>query len=332
MSMKRTEPPRFMLRFLKWFWNPEYHADIEGDLLEFYDRRVTEIGRTQANLQLFKDVLSLLRPGIIRSATIPQHIIINNMIKSYFIMGWRNLRKSKLHSSLNVLGLTFGMVCFLFIGLYVYDELTFDDQHLQADRIYRVITNEKNPNNEATTVAASSYMLAEESRYAIPEIQKITRMSRLGGANLFDPENPVNVQEKVTIADEYFLQVFDFPLIEGDKRTALKEPNSIVITEALAMRIFNTADVINKNLQFSHFDIETPLKITGILKNHPHNSTFNFTSLMSESTMQAAEWFRGEIENDWSSTTFSAYALLRPQSNPDSVSGKLEQLVRDHAS
>ena len=65
------------------------------------------------------------------------------MIKSYFIMGWRNLWKSKLYSSLNVLGLTFGMVCFLLIGLYVYDELNFDTQHNHGDRIYRVITHEK---------------------------------------------------------------------------------------------------------------------------------------------------------------------------------------------
>src|SRR5687768_14273147 len=158
--MKRSEPPRFILRFLKWFCKPKYHADIEGDLLEFYERRRADAGRTSANLLLFRDVLFLFRPGIIQLAATHQPITNNGMIKSYFKMGWRNLRKSKLYSSLNVLGLTFGMVCFLLIGLYVHDELTFDDQHLYADRIYRVITYEKNPSNEATTVAAAGYMLA----------------------------------------------------------------------------------------------------------------------------------------------------------------------------
>ena len=323
--MKRSAPPRFILRFLKWFCKPEYHTDIEGDLLEFYERRQANAGRTSANLQLFRDVLFLFRPGIIQSPAIHQPLMNNGMIKSYFIMGWRNLWKGKLYSSLNVLGLTFGMVCFLLIGLYVHDELTFDQQHLDANRIYRVITHERNPNNGASTVAAAGYMLAEESTHAVPEVEMTTRMQRAGRANLVDPENPVNVQETVTIADERFLQMFDFPLIEGDRRTALKEPNSIVITEDLAMRIFNRADVLNKNLQFSH--MQTPLKITGILKDHPHNSSFNFTSVMSESTQYNEGWFKEQTENDWSSTSFTVYALLKPDAHAPSVAGKMTKLV-----
>ena len=323
--MKRSAPPRFILRFLKWFCKPEYHTDIEGDLLEFYERRRADAGRTSANVQLFRDVLFLFRPGIIQSPAIHQPLMNNGMIKSYFIMGWRNLWKGKLYSSLNVLGLTFGMVCFLLIGLYVHDELTFDQQHLDANRIYRVITHERNPNNGASTVAAAGYMLAEESTHAVPEVEMTTRMQRAGRANLVDPENPVNVQETVTIADERFLQMFDFPLIEGDRRTALKEPNSIVITEDLAMRIFNRADVLNKNLQFSH--MQTPLKITGILKDHPHNSSFNFTSVMSESTQYNEGWFKEQTENDWSSTSFTVYALLKPDAHAPSVAGKMTKLV-----
>jgi putative ABC transport system permease protein len=326
--MKREEPPRFILRFLKWFCKPDYHADIEGDLLEFYDRRVADRGKWQANLRLFKEVLFLFRPGIIRSATIHQPIIYHTMIKSYFIMGWRTLWKNKLYSMLNVLGLTFGMVCFLLIGLYVYDELNFDNQHTQGERIYRVIRHEKNPSNEATTVAAAGYMLAEESRHAFPEVEKTTRMNRVGRANLVDPDNPINVQETMTIADEYFLQVFDFPLIEGDRATALKEPNTIIITEDLAMRIFGRTDVMNKTLQFDR--MVNSLKITGILKKHPQNSSFTFTSIMSESTY-TSEQFKREAASDWASASFTVYALLRAEANPDSVSSKITRLVHANA-
>jgi putative ABC transport system permease protein len=327
--MNESMPPRFILRFLKWFCKPEYHADIEGDLLELYQRRI-DAGRTQANLHLCKDVLFLFRPGIIRAATIHHTQLHNGMIKNYFLMGWRNLLKSKLYSGLNVIGLTFGIVCFLLIGLYVYDELTFDDQHLRADRIYRVISHEKNPDNEATDIAAASFMLAEESRHSIPEVEGTTRVQRPGRGNLVDPENPVNIQETVTIADEYFLQLFDFPFIAGDRNTALKEPNSIVITEDLAMRIFNRTDVLNRNLQFSFTN--TPFKITGVLKAHPHNSSFNFTSVMSESTQYHDPDFRAETASDWASTSFSVYALLKPQSDPDAVSNKMTRLVHANAS
>ncbi|MBX2970401.1 MAG: ABC transporter permease [Cyclobacteriaceae bacterium] len=326
--MKKSEAPRFLLRWLKSFCKSEYHADIEGDLLELYERREAESGRARANVLLFKDVLFLFRPGIIRSATLHQPLTNTGMIRSYVTMGWRSLLKSKLYSTLNVVGLTFGIVCFLLIGLYVYDELTFDNQHLKGDRIYRVITHESNANNGATTVAAAGYMLAEESKHVIPDVEMTTRMQRWGRANLVDPENPVNVQETITVADEFFLQLFDFPLLEGDSRTALKEPNSIVITEDLAMRIFSRTDVVNKYVQFNF--MQTPLKITGILKRHPHNSTFNFTSLMSESTQFISEASRRSAESDWSSTSFTVYALLRPQANPDSVSNKMTRLVLDN--
>lgn len=322
--MKRTEPSRLLLYLLKAFCKPEYHADIEGDLLELYEAREAEVGRTRANVLLLKDILFLFRPGIIRPTTI--HPITNNgMIGSYFKMGWRSLLKNKLYSTLNVTGLTFGIVCFLLIGLYVHDELTFDHQHSNKDRIYRVVSSEENPNNGPTVVAAAGYMLAEESPNAIPEIEMTTRMQRAGRANLVDPENPINVQETVTIGDGNFLQVFDFPLIEGDRKTALKEPNSIVITENLAMRIFKRTDVLNKNLQFSH--MPTPLKITGILKDHPNNSTFNFTSVISESTLYHEEWFKEETENDWSSTGFTVYALLKPDAHAPSVARKMTKLV-----
>ncbi|HWA35114.1 MAG TPA: permease prefix domain 2-containing transporter, partial [Cyclobacteriaceae bacterium] len=160
--MKKSCPPRFTLRLLKTFCKREYHADIEGDLLELYERREARSGKFLADLLLFKDVVFLFRPGIIRQAAI--HPLTNNgMIRSYFVTGWRSLLKNKLYSTLNVTGLTFGMVCFLLIGLYVHDELTFDHQHTNADRIYRVISHEKNADNGTTIVAAAGYMLAEEA-------------------------------------------------------------------------------------------------------------------------------------------------------------------------
>ncbi|SDM77895.1 putative ABC transport system permease protein [Catalinimonas alkaloidigena] len=251
------------------------------------------------------------------------------MFKSYLIVGWRNLWKSKLYASLNVLGLTLGMVCFLLIGLYVYDELNFDTQHSEGDKIYRVITHEKNPSNEATTVAAAGYMLAEEARHVLPEVEMTTRMQRSGRRNIFNPENPVYLQETVTIADEYFLQVFDFPLLEGDRRTALKEPNTIVITEDLAMRIFGRKDVVNKNVRFDY--MQTPLKITAVLRNHPQNSSFNFSSVTSIATNMNFEGFKRAVESDWASTSFTVYALLRHEADPDSVSRKMTRLVHANA-
>jgi putative ABC transport system permease protein len=322
--MKHSAPPQLLLRFLKWFCRPQYHTDIEGDLLEYYDRRMSASGRTKASWLLLKDVLLLFRPGIIKPIISSQNSTNSTMVGSYFKIGWRSLLKSKLYSTINIIGLTFGIVCFLLIGLYVFDELTFDRQHQNAERIYRLIEH-KSVNSEATTIAAGGFKLAEEAKNTIPEVENTTRFRRTGRANLVDPENPVNFQETVNIADENFLQVFDFPLLEGDRRTALKEPNTMVINEDLAMRIFNRTDVIGKSLQFSH--MQTPMVITGILKNHPRNSSFTFNSLMSESTYYAEDFFKETMESDWASDDFSVYALLKPQSDPEAVARKMTNLV-----
>jgi putative ABC transport system permease protein len=249
------------------------------------------------------------------------------MIKNYFKIAWRNLYKNKLYTTLNVAGLTFGISCFLLIGLYLFDELTFDQQHSKSGRIYRVIEH-KMVNGEATTVAAAGFKLAEESKKTIAEVENTTRIQRTGRANLINPENPVNFQETITVADEHFLEIFDFPLLAGDKTTALKEPNSIIINEELAMRLFNKTDVLGKTLQFSFW--ESPLKITGVLKNHPRNSSFDFNSVMSESSYRENELFRDAAASDWLSNNFTVYALLKPNTDPGSVSGKLTKLVQDN--
>jgi len=250
------------------------------------------------------------------------------MIKNYFKIAWRTLIQNKLYTLLNVAGLTFGISCFLLIGLYLFDELTYDQQHSKRTRIYRVVEH-KNVKGERTTIAAAGYKLAEESKKVIVEVENTTRMQRMGRANLVDPENPVNFQETVTTADEHFLEIFDFPLLSGDKRTALKEPNSIIINEDLAKRLFNRTDVLGKTLKFSFME-ETPLKITAVLKNHPRNSSFDFNSVMSDASFQNTEFYKNMAVDDWLSNNFSVYALLKPNADAQSVSGKMKKLVLDN--
>jgi putative ABC transport system permease protein len=250
------------------------------------------------------------------------------MIKNYFKTALRTLIRNKLYTALNVAGLTFGLSCFLLIGLYLFDELTFDTQHSKADRIYRVIEH-KTVNGESTTIAAAGYKLAEESKKAIPGVENTTRVQRMGRANIVNPENPTNFfQETVTVADEHFLEIFDFPLFAGDKKNVLKEPNSIIITQDLAMRLFNKTDVLGKTLQFSF--MESPLKITGVLKNHPRNSSFDFSSVVSDASFQNSDFYKSLVTGDWFSETFSVYALLRPNADSKSVATQMSALVHQN--
>jgi putative ABC transport system permease protein len=248
------------------------------------------------------------------------------MFKNYFKTAVRTLTRNKLYTTLNIAGLTFGLSCFLLIGLYLFDELTFDHQHSKADRIYRIV-GYKNVNGESTTIAGAGYQLAEESKTKIPGVENTTRIVRTGRSNILNPENPSNFfQETVTIANEHLLQIFDFPLTAGDKQTALTEPNSIIITQELAMRLFDKTAVLGKTLQFDF--MPSPLKITGVLKGHPRNSSFDFSSVISESTFSNSPSFKQRVASDWLSDSFSVYTLLKPNTGAGFVAAQMKKMVR----
>jgi putative ABC transport system permease protein len=214
------------------------------------------------------------------------------------------------------------------IGLYLFDELTFDTRHTNAQRIYRVIEH-KTVNGESTVIAGAGYKLAEESKKTIPGVENTTRIQRMGRANILNTDKPeVFFQETVTVADEQFLKVFDFDFITGDRSTALRDPNSIVITEGLAKRLFNKTDILGKTLQFSF--IEPPLKITGVLKDHPRNSSFDFGSVMSESSFLVDTGYRNFLSVDWLSNNFLVYALIKQDANPTAVASQLSRMVHDN--
>ena len=111
------------------------------------------------------------------------------MIKNYLKIAWRNLMKNKIYSFINIFGLTIGLTSFLLIALYVFDELTFDRFHKNADSIYRVIEFKTTPEGKETKTASVPYQLSEKAKSEFPEIKNAARITPLGRANISNPEN-----------------------------------------------------------------------------------------------------------------------------------------------
>jgi putative ABC transport system permease protein len=251
------------------------------------------------------------------------------MIQNYLTVALRNLRRNKLYATLNIAGLTFGLTGFLLLGLYLFDELTFDQGHTDAARIYRVVEHKKNM-TDIRSIAGSSYKLAEESKKQIAEIENTARFARFGRSNLMNPDRPYyQVHEELTVADNGLMEIFDFPVLEGDVRNALKEPNSIVVTEELAQRYFHSSHVLGKTMMLD-LDQPTVMRITAVLKKHPRNSSFNFPMVVSESTFMADSNFRNDVFRDWSSNDFMAFARLSPNADPQIVAPQLTKLIYDN--
>ncbi|MEP7317858.1 MAG: FtsX-like permease family protein [Panacibacter sp.] len=249
------------------------------------------------------------------------------MIKNYFKIAWRNLMKNKVFSFINIFGLTIGLTSFLLIALYIFDELTFDSFHKNADNIYRVIDNKISADGKEIKVAASGYQVSEKTKTDFPEVKDAARLVTFGRTNISTTENTNVFYEPFQVGNAGFLNIFDFELLQGDRNTALSAPHSVIITEETAQKLFNTTKVLNKTIKADRDSM--PYKITAVLKNFPVNSHLSFDLLFSESSMINDD-FKNFINSDWSSDAFTTYLLLNNKTDAHKIETKINQLVAAH--
>ena len=196
--------------------------------------------------------------------------------------------KNKIFSFINIFGLTIGLTSFLLIALYIFDELTFDSFHKNANNIYRVVENKTTSEGKESKNAGAGFQVSEKARASFPEIETVVRLATLGRRNISNTENTNVFYEPFTIANPGFLTTFDFKLLWGNRNTALSEPYAVIVTEETAKKYFNTNDVVGKTLKIDGDSM--PYKITGVLKNFPVNSHIAFNLLFSESSMSGDDF------------------------------------------
>ncbi|MFN8887869.1 MAG: ABC transporter permease [Cyclobacteriaceae bacterium] len=201
------------------------------------------------------------------------------MIKNYLVVALRNIRKHSFYSAVNIFGLATGIAAALFILVYIVDELSYDNFHKDASSIYRIGLHGKISGQELET-ASSCPPLANALVTEIPGVEAATRLNRRDNM-VFKNGDLAFTEDKIFFADSNFFQFFDFKLIEGDPATALKEPNSIVLTPDLASKYFKES-AVGKLLTIGNQN--KSYKVTGIAATPPHNSHFTFAALISTSS------------------------------------------------
>ena len=245
------------------------------------------------------------------------------MLRNYLKISFRSFKKQKVFVFINLFGLTTGLLCFLLIGLYLFDELTFDRFHKNTDNIYRVLENRSNADGKESKIAAVAANISNTAIKNLPEVSDATRFSMLGRVNISNDENENVFYESYYLADASFFQVFDFPVVAGNVSTALTDPHSAVLTKETAKKIFGTTDVVGK-LIYSQGD-SLPYKITSVIT-IPGNSHLQFNILFSESTLYASNQFMEFFNNDWASNSFVTYLLI-PGKNEEQVASKITAMV-----
>lgn len=221
------------------------------------------------------------------------------MLKNLLKIAIRNILKDKTYSAINILGLTIGITCSMFLLMYILDELSYDRYHKNADNIYRIVSNIKEPDN-AFTWAVAQVPLGEELRDNYPEVQNVVRFFGQGRTQYKNGDKQF-YEEDLFLADSTVFDMFTYTFIDGDAATALDNPFSMVVTEKMAKKYFSDMQSVVgqslQNLQGEEF------KITGLIKDVPPNSHFRFDGLISRNT-------RPQFQGSWGNFGVSTYVQL----------------------
>jgi putative ABC transport system permease protein len=246
------------------------------------------------------------------------------MLKNYLAIALRTLWRHRAFSVINILGLSVGMTAFFLIFQYVRFETSYDRFHSKADRIYRVVADVITP-TETLRQGLATAPIAVNMKKDFPEVEDAVRLGtdsyliRLGD-NKFQEPNSV-------LADSSFFDIFDFPLVEGDRRTALKEPMSIVLSQSTAKRLFGDANPMGRHLLLTGGSVD--MKVTGVMKDIPENSQIKANLIVSLSSNKMI-YGQPTPDSEWTNHMYYTYLLLKPHTNPEALQAKFPAWMEMH--
>lgn len=258
------KPPKYAERLLLWFLRTDLAEEVSGDLFEKYLSSLKSKSRFRAQLNYWYQVFHYIRPFAMRKMN--QQIISNAMLRSNFKIGWRHLLKNKGYSFINIGGLATGMAVAILIGLWIFDELSFDRYHKNHARIAQVMRN-GTLSGETYTTPYLPFALGDELKTKYSENFKHVVMAWPAGDHI------LSVGEKSLTSNGQFIEptapeMFSLRMVHGSVE-GLQEQNSIMLSASLAKALFGDADPLGKDLRI---DNRMDVTVTGVYENLPHNS------------------------------------------------------------
>jgi putative ABC transport system permease protein len=316
MTAHTKKPPKFFLWALRRLTVYEDLFAISGDYELEYTRICLHRGRVWAFLWLLWNTIKAV---IYYSMFVTKWSTV--MFRNYLKVAFRNIKRHKVYSFINIAGLTIGMTCVVLLFLWIQDELSFDKFHEKIDDIYIASAHIKKEKDELQLPSVPGVgPLLEE---LFPEVEESARF--LAGYRTFILRNKDRTfsEPRVFPADPEVLEMFTFPLIEGDPKTALKDPYSLVLSEPAAKKYFGNENPIGKVITI---DNQFQMKVMGVMKEVPNNSTFRFDILMP------LEFYAKEIHKEddlrgFSNQNYFVFVQLQKGSSFHDLNRKIREFV-----
>jgi len=253
------------------------------------------------------------------------------MIRNYLKIAFRNLVRNQLYSSINIIGLSTGVACCLLLSFYVKEELSYDLHHNRADEIYRVTSQMSNAQGKGSLLATGSPPIVFTLYDEIPEIEIAARLLDPPSIDvtLIQFEDKSFYQTGGHIADSTFFDIFKYKFLEGNPETALDHPNTVVLSNSLAKKIFGNVSALNQHISLTMGTDPSEFLITGVFDDKWSNSHIKMSSVTS---MLSAGW--GKYVNtltNWLGQNFIySYVRLKPGADPKRVVEKMEPVLQKH--
>lgn len=247
------------------------------------------------------------------------------MFKNYFKTAFRNLLQNKIYSFITIAGLSIGLACAMLIILYVQDEVSYDRFHKNVSQIYRIDKQQTRENGSVHNGSYTGYFPGPRFSAKIPEIQKFVRFLPAQ----VDVKTGADIQSQaVSLVDADFFSVFSFPLLSGDSKSVLTEPNSVVLTEDMAKKYFGSSNAIGKIISINGDGVFKSYMVTGVAKNCPQNSSIKFQFLLP---LKVSAQDEGNNSN-WFNSFLSTFVVLMPGADLKIVQTKMDKVFESDAS
>lgn len=324
-SPQKSNPPKLLLTFFKWFCHPDYHDDIEGDLLELYIKRYRKYGSKRAAYELLFDIIKLFRPGIIRPIfNQRQPLIYSDIFKHNMLISFRGFLRHKSTFAINIFGLSIGLACVLLIYLWIDDELKVDAFHEHNDQLYQVMFQLEFP-QAIETFNHTPVPLAKAAKAQFPEIEEALCISSSpypSPKGVFSYEDKQIEVEGIFSSDNFF-KIFSFELIQGDVDKPFSQKNSVLISESLALSLFpSTKEAEGQIIGWKNEMFEDVFQISGIFKDPPPQSSLQFNFIFPIEILLAND----SESAKWYSTHAETFLVLRPEADIEQLNQKLTYL------
>lgn len=255
------------------------------------------------------------------------------MLRNYLKIALRNLLRNKMFSFLNILGLTVGTACCLYILMYVKNQFGFDKHHQNAENIYRINTKIERKDELSFNGCTVSPPIVPTMQKDFPEVESSTRVIAFFNVknNIVGVEGNTSTfsENKGYLVDSTFFKIFNYRFIEGSPEHSLDAPYTVVLSSIMAKRLFGNQKAINKRIQLRNTTIPTTLTVTGVYDETFGKSHFRPTFLVSLNSGGLGEFARNSTE--WAGNNFACgYIKLKPNTNPDKLEAKFPALLKQY--